>query len=271
MDICQAAIEILGTENAEMKAQKAQKVASAWRDGAITWSSEKVTDLDLPDRPARPEKPRLEPPERMPRRKVGGLRGRVALLHSIAHIELNAIDLAFDIIARFSYQIHDELGDGREFVDDWVKVGDDEGRHFEMISSRLQDFKSFYGELPAHDGLWEAAMATSETLIGRLAIVPMVLEARGLDVCPVTIEKLRAAGDESSADLMDEIYMDEISHVAAGTKWFHRLCEIRHLDPETQFYQSVKSHFKGILKAPFNEPARRQAGLLPNLYEPLSC
>lgn len=219
----------------------------------------------MPGRPGRPERPVLLPPRDMPRRSFKGARGRVALLHSLAHIELNAIDLAFDLLGRFSMEPLP-----RAFFDDWIAVGDDEARHFGMLQARLGSLGARYGDLPAHDGLWQAAEETCHDLLARLAVVPMVLEARGLDVTPAMMERLERTGDTESADVLKTIYTDEQRHVQAGATWFRFLCAERELEPEETFQHLVRRHFRGALKRPFNAAARDNAGLPARYYEPLA-
>ena len=259
--LARAARDVLLCGDARSKAALAREVAARWRAGEL----EADGAVEMPDRPNRPEKPELLLPRDMPRRSFKGERGRVALLHSLAHIELNAIDLAFDIAGRFQSE---KLP--RAFFDDWIGVGDDEARHFTMLEDRLADFGAQYGDLPAHDGLWQAAEETGHDLLARLAVVPMVLEARGLDVTPGMIERLKSAGDERSASILDTIYTEEQGHVGAGTRWFIHLCEERGLASQRVFHELVKRHFRGALKPPFNEVARRAAGLEPGFYEPLA-
>jgi uncharacterized ferritin-like protein (DUF455 family) len=225
-----------------------------------------VGDATAPPRPARPAHPALCPPRDMPRRRnFGSQAGRIALLHALAHIELNAIDLAWDIIARF----HDN-GLPRAFYDDWVGVAAEEAEHFALLADRLGALGAAYGELPAHDGLWEAAAATAHDLLARLAIVPLVLEARGLDVTPEMIARLERAGDAPSAAILNRIYQDEIRHVAVGMRWFERLCRGHGLDPQAVFQERVRRYFSGRLKPPFNRQAREAAGLPHRWFEMLS-
>ncbi|MGH7062986.1 MAG: ferritin-like domain-containing protein, partial [Stellaceae bacterium] len=188
-----------------------------------------------------------------------------ALLHALAHIELNAIDLGWDIVARFS-----EERLPRRFFDDWVRVAVEEAGHFELLARRLADLGVEYGDLPAHDGLWEAAMATADDLLARLAIVPLVLEARGLDVTPAMAAQLERVGDHESAAVLHRIYQDEIGHVAVGRRWFDHLCQARRLVPAEVFADRVRRCFKGDLKPPFNHVARAAAGLPAAYYEPLA-
>ncbi|MEE4349949.1 MAG: ferritin-like domain-containing protein [Pacificimonas sp.] len=255
-----AALAVLSAADPQEKAALSQSCARGFRNGALAASHA----VQLPDRPGRPAKPELLPPSQMPRRGRGGTeRSRIALLHALAHIELNAIDLAWDAAARFGANMP------ARFTADWISVGDDEARHFLMLTDRLADLGASYGDLPAHDGLWQAALDTKDDLAARLAVVPQVLEARGLDVSPATVARLRAAGDEASAAIVQTIYEDEIGHVAIGNKWFRFLCESTDDSPAERFRALVKAHFKGRVKPPFNDSARQEAGLTPDFYHSL--
>jgi uncharacterized ferritin-like protein (DUF455 family) len=251
------AVEILTTADPAAKAKGAHVLAEAWRCGRIEPGA-----AEPPDRPARPEKPLLLPPREMPKRKAGqSLAGRIALLHALAHIELNAIDLAWDLIARFAGPWLP-----RSFFDAWVEVGAQEAAHFELLSARLAELGAAYGDLSAHDGLWQAALETRHDLLARLAIAPLVLEARGLDVTPVMIANLRRHGDEASAAVLEVIYREEIGHVAAGKRWFDWLAGERDLEPAAAFQDLVQRHFRGRLKPPFNTAAREAAGMSAAFY-----
>jgi uncharacterized ferritin-like protein (DUF455 family) len=203
----------------------------------------------------------------MPKRRAGGEReSRVALLHALAHIELNAIDLAWDLIARFAC-----IDPPRAFFDDWVAVADEEATHHGLLAGRLGDLGAAYGDLPAHNGLWEAATVTANDFLARLAVVPLVLEARGLDVTPAMIGRLERAGDRESTAVLRRIYEDEIAHVAAGRRWFEWACARDGLSPVGTYQGRVRRYFKGSLKAPFNDEARSRAGLPAAFYAPLAC
>ena len=203
----------------------------------------------------------------MPKRRRGRTTAaRVALLHALAHIELNAIDLAWDLVARFT---PDDMP--RDFYNDWVRVADEEAKHFQLLKDRLADFDAIYGDLPAHDGLWEAAQSTAGDLLARLAVVPMVLEARGLDVTPGMIRQMKSIGDTKTAEILSVIYEDEIGHVAIGRRWFAMLCGRKGVDAETTWQSLVRRYFRGTLKPPFNREGRNRAGLDPCLYEPLAA
>jgi len=244
------------------KVKAARAAARAWRRGELTHGF----DVAMPDVPARPERPELCAPSEMPKRGRGGSeRGRIAMLHALAHIEFAAIDLAFDLVGRFGGAFP------REFADDWLSVGADEAMHFALLDRRLRALGSFYGALPAHAGLWEAAAATAHDPLARLAVVPMVLEARGLDVTPATVERFAAAGDRPSAAILQRIYRDEIRHVRAGTKWFERACEWRRIGPVSEWQRLVALHFRGSVKPPFNDSARDEAGLSRDYYSGLAA
>ena len=240
---------------------RARAVARGWRLGRFAHRF----DIAMPLRPARPECPELLPPNRMPKRGKGGSeRARIAMLHALAHIEFVAIDLAFDLVGRFGAEFP------HAFIDDWLAVGADEAMHFALLDRRLRQLGSQYGALPAHDGLWEAAEETAHDALARLAVVPMVLEARALDVTPVTIERFAAAGDHATARALARIMADEIRHVGAGTKWFNEAVNRKGLVAANHYQMLVNRHFRGTLKPPFNDSARRQAGLTRDYYLPLA-
>lgn len=263
--IAEGAAVALNTADPAGKAAVVRSLAAAWASGAIT----EIGQADPPDRPARPPRPELRPPREMPKRRSTAP-GRAALLHAVAHIELNAIDLACDIIARFSDPVRAGLELPRAFFTDWLKVADDEARHFGMVCVRLAAYGRTYGDFPAHDGLWQAAADTAGDLIARLAVVPMVFEARGLDVTPPMIAGLRRAGDDESAEILKVIYDDEIAHVAAGHRWFLYACERRGLPPLETWQALARRHAPGAVKPPFNAEARAAAGMPPELYLPLA-
>lgn len=249
--------QVLETPDPAAKLFAARRAARDWRLGRLDWSF----DAAMPDRPARGARPPLLPPARMPRRGRGGSAGgRIALLHAIAHIEYVAIDLAMDLVGRFGG------GFPRAFADDWMRVAAEEAMHLAILDRRLRQLGAVYGDLPAHDGLWDAAAATAHDRFARLAIVPLVLEARGLDVTPDMIGRLEANGDLASARRLRRIYQDEIGHVATGVRWFAFACESAGLAPAETWHGMVRQHFRGALKPPFNDSARAQAGLTKDYY-----
>ena len=248
-----------------MKVERALLVAAAWQEGRLG-RGQVSRRLEMPDRPGRPARPVLLHPREMPKRSTGGEKGRFALLHSLAHIELNAVDMTWDLIGRFAHVALPE-----QFFDDWVRVGREEAQHFALVDQRLAEMGGTYGDLPAHDGLWQSAQATGHDLMARLAVVPLVLEARGLDVGPAMLASLRAAGDEASAAVLEVIYRDEKHHVAFGMRWFRFMCQREGWAPEPTFHELVGANFRGPVKPPFNDRARAEAGLTPGFYKPLSA
>ena len=256
------AAAILNAGDPARKVALSRALAARWREGGMA-----VGGVAPPQRPARLDCPVLRLPRDMPRRRnFGAPAGRLALLHALAHIELNAIDLAWDLVARFG-----DAGLPRSFFDDWLGVAAEEAEHFALLSSRLATLGSGYGALPAHDGLWEAAAATAHDLLARLAVVPLVLEARGLDVTPEMVRRLERAGDGESAAILARIYRDEIGHVAVGVRWFERLCRTGGLDPQAVFRDRVGRYYTGALKPPFNREARDRAGFRAVYYETPAC
>jgi uncharacterized ferritin-like protein (DUF455 family) len=240
------------------KVMATRALARDWRRGALAWDFSAA----MPDRPAWPAELELLPPGKMPKRRRGGSeRGRIALWHALAHIEFVAIDLALDMAGRFGER------QGREFVSDFLSVAADEAMHFTLITRKLRNFGTHYGALPAHDGLWEAAAKTRQDVAARLAVVPMVLEARGLDVTPAIRDRVRAQGDESGARILQRILDDEIRHVAVGARHFTEEAARRSEDVEKFWQVLVANHVPGALKPPFNDSARLAAGLPRPFYD----
>lgn len=241
----------------QAKVMAARRVARDWRLGRLAF----VFDAPMPDQPGRPEAPELLPPGQMPRRrKAGSERGRIALWHALGHIEFVAIDLALDMAGRFGA----EMGEG--FVSDFLSVAADEAMHFALIDRHLRSQGSHYGALPAHAGLWSAAHETRGDVAARLAVVPMVLEARALDVTPATIVRARAAGDERGARILQRILDDEIRHVRFGANHFADVAKRLGAVNSELWKVLVSRHFRGTLKPPFNDSARLAAGLSRDLY-----
>lgn len=258
----QHAFAVLTTADPAAKCAGAAAAVAALDAGAPVTRAD---DPLPPATPARPDRPALLGPGAVPRRKISaGRDGRVALLHAIAHIEFNAIDLAFDVVARFADPAMPDA-----FAHDWVRVGGEEAKHFRLIADRLAALDAAYGDLAAHEGLWQAAQTTAHDVAARLAVVPLVLEARGLDVTPAMIGKLRGAGDDGSADILEVIYRDEIGHVAVGRRWFDFACAKKGREPATAWQDYVRRYFKGDVKAPVNEDARNAAGFPARYYRAL--
>ncbi|MEC3862295.1 ferritin-like domain-containing protein [Mesobacterium sp. TK19101] len=265
MTLCEMAVDVLTTADGRAKTAKSRAHVEAWFDARAAGTPLEIGQADPPLRPARPQSPALLDPRDVPKRKPGSPAGRIALLHAVAHIELNAVDLHWDIIARFA-DIRMPVG----FYDDWVKAAGEESKHFNLICDCLEALDSHYGALPAHAGMWRAAEDTADDFMGRLAVVPMVLEARGLDVTPGMIEIFRKAGETRAVEALEVIYGEEVGHVAYGSKWFHFLCGRHEIDPKDAFHDLVRRYFHGGLKPPFNEEKRAEAGLPPDFYWPLT-
>lgn len=253
----QAICAALLTADPTAKTFAARQVARDWAAGRLAFAF----DAPLPDRPARPAAPQLLPPGQMPRRGKGGSeRGRIALWHSLAHIEFVAIDLALDMAGRFGAEM------GPRFVSDFLSVAADEAMHFALLARKLRNLGSHYGALPAHDGLWDSAHETRHDVAARLAIVPLVLEARALDVTPQARDRIRASGDESGARVLQRILDDEIRHVRCGSTHFAAVCAQRGVMAEILWKKLVERHFHGGVKPPFNDSARGEAGLPRSFY-----
>lgn len=235
----------------EAKCERVLELMRAWWAGELEGG-----DASAPERmevPGRPERPVLVQPKDLPRRGLHTTAGRMALVHAVAHIEFNAINLALDAVYRFRDM-------PAPFVSDWLQVAAEEARHFRLLRARLLELGADYGDLPAHNGLWEAALATDHDVMIRMALVPRVLEARGLDVTPGMIERLTAAGDDATVALLEIIQREEVAHVAIGTRWFRALAEARGLDPEPLFLELLAAYMPGRVRPPFAHAARRAAG-----------
>lgn len=264
LSLAEMALQVLVTTDGRAKTALAHRHAAAWRASRADGAPLAIGQATPPDQPGRPAKPDLLDPRDVPRRRPGSPTGRIALLHAIAHIELNAVDLHWDLIARFT-DVPMPMG----FYDDWVQAADDEAKHFNLLCDCLEALGSHYGAMPAHAGLWRAAQDTAADFKGRLAVVPMVLEARGLDVSPAMIDLFAKAGDAQALAALQTIYAEEVAHVAYGSKWFNWLCGRDGDDPKDLFHALVRKYFHGNLKPPFNEEKRAEAGLPPDFYWPL--
>ncbi len=257
IDVSQAIRAALLTGDKRAKVMRTRALVRSWRRGELA----SAFTVGMPDAPSWPERLQVLPPARMPRRGKGGSeRNRIALWHSLAHIEFVAIDLALDIVGRFGAQM------GEVFIADFLAVAADEAMHFALIERHLATMGAQYGDLPVHDGLWQAASDTAHDAGARLAIVPMVLEARGLDVTPATLERVRGLGDSRGAKILERILDDEIRHVRAGSTHFAAWCAKNAKSPEDHWKMLVKRHFRGSVKPPFNDSARLAAGLSRDLY-----
>jgi len=233
------------------KASAAQALYKQWSANELDAAS-----LNEPGRilnPGRPERPRLVDPRQVPERGFKSRQGQMKLAHAIAHIEFNAINLALDAVYRFRGMPHD-------FYTDWLGVAAEESRHFMMLAEYLENNDAHYGDYDAHNGLWEMALKTDHDVMVRMALVPRVLEARGLDVTPAMIGKLGKAGEQELVDILKVIHREEIGHVLTGTRWFNYVCGQRALSPRIIFTGLLDEYMKGAVFGPFDEASRIQAG-----------
>jgi uncharacterized ferritin-like protein (DUF455 family) len=228
-------------------------IACDFAAGRLALDAAGATPPESIGTPGRPSRPSLVAPRRLPQRGLGTVSGRAALIHAVAHIEFNAINLAWDAVYRFRDLPPD-------YYRDWIGVAVDEARHFRMLEMRLARLGHAYGDFDAHDGLWEMAVKTAGSCLQRMALVPRVLEARGLDVTPAMIARLRGAGDTESAQILEVILREEVAHVAAGSRWFVWCCARSGVEPEATFAQLVAEHAAAAIKLPLNTAARLAAG-----------
>ncbi len=248
----EAARACLDAADVDMKVALTHQYAAAFANGELPIA----VDAPPPEpirMPGRPPRPALVHPRDLPRRGLGSVQGRAAFIHAIAHIELNAIDLAWDAAYRFR-------GLPPAFYADWVSVANDEARHFVLLRNRLRELGHGYGDFDAHNGLWEMTEKTAHDGLARMALVPRVLEARGLDVTPGMIVKLRELGDHATVEILELILREEVAHVAAGSRWYRWYCAQRDIDPRVRFRELLKEHAGGYLHGPFNIEARLLAG-----------
>lgn len=245
------ALSCLLLENPADKAAATTLLQKAWLDGKL--SSTSLSEVVSLDKPGRPDRPELVDPKEVPRRNLSSLKGRLTLVHAIAHIEFNAINLALDAVYRFR-----DMPD--QFYTDWCLVAAEEAKHFTMLSDYLESHDMRYGDVAAHNGLWEMAVKTDGDVLVRMALVPRVLEARGLDVTPTMMAKLKPTGDTRLIDILQTIFDDEIGHVKIGTYWYKSLCEERQLAPDETFLQLIDKYMQGAKFGPFETEARLEAG-----------
>lgn len=235
----------------DAKIQKLQALQMDWSNDVFELAP--TADIQRVPDAGRPAKPELVSPRDLPKRRLGSKEGQIALMHSIAHIEFNAVNLALDAIYRFQEMPY-------EYYRDWLGVAGEEAYHFQMVREHLYHMGSEYGDLTAHDGLWVTTYETDHDPLVRMALVPRTLEARGLDVTPPMLQKLRAIGDKRGVEILKILLRDEIGHVEVGTRWFRYLCEQRGLNPFNTFKDILDNYYHGDLRGPFNYEARRAAG-----------
>lgn len=244
-------LKVLLTSDPVEKSRLANELYEAWEQGAL--SSEAKVEVRTIEKPGRPSQPELVDPKFLPKRKLNSLLGKAALLHAIAHIEFNAINLALDAVYRFQ-----EMPD--DYYSDWLKIAVEEAYHFGLVKDYLEDCGYHYGDFPAHNGLWEMALETDHDVLVRMALVPRILEARGLDVNPGIQEKLASIGDTRAVEILKIIERDEIGHVACGNHWYRYLCKERDYQPLETFKRLIQKHAMRTLRGPFAIENRIKAG-----------
>jgi uncharacterized ferritin-like protein (DUF455 family) len=262
MELRQRALQVLCMDEPAAKAAEARTLHDSFASFSIATEAPSAAGLALPGRPARPE---LIHPARVPRRSPFKPEGLAALLHAIAHIEFNAINLALDAVWRFD-------GMPREFYADWTRVAAEEAYHFTLLREHLESLGYAYGDFPAHDNLWSMCERTSGDVVARMALVPRTLEARGLDASPLIQARLRQVGTAAAlraVDVLDIILRDEIGHVAVGNHWYRWLCARDGWDPIGHYADLTRLHDAPRLHPPFNEDARKRAGFTPAELEHL--
>lgn len=260
-DLHAAALKVLLCCDPHEKCAAAAELARALEAGELA-------PMDSPapialDQPGRPERPLLVPPRELPQRGLGTDEGRAAFLHAIAHIEFNAINLAADAVYRFRDMPAD-------FYRDWATIAADEARHFGLLATRMAELGARYGDFDAHNGLWDMACKTADDCLVRMALVPRVLEARGLDVTPGMIRRLRELGDDASVGVLETILREEVAHVAAGTRWFEWCCARAGVEPIATFQRLLDAYAPDAVRPPFNRDDRLRAGFSPEELEALA-
>lgn len=247
----QAARRCLLESDLDRKLVLTDQTATAWLVGELEpggWGE--AEEIEQAGRPPRPE---LVHPSCLPRRRLGSEQGRLALIHAIAHIEFNAVNLAWDAVQRFP-------GLPAQFYADWIRVAREEVSHFRLLRERLREGGVDYGDFPAHNGLWEMAMRTAHDPLVRMALVPRMLEARGLDVTPGIMRRFASIGDQKTVAALQVILDEEVGHVQFGTRWFNYLCEQRGVEPERTYFELLNRFVAGEIRCPLHRKARRLAG-----------
>jgi len=252
-ELRQTALEILLLQDAREKVDRVNRLSDDYWRQAVSLDCARHLELPHFDLPGRPLKPELVPPLMVPRRKMDTAHGRASLLHALAHIEFNAINLALDAIWRFPAM-------PPEYYEDWLKVAKEEAYHFGLVESYLQSQGFSYGDFPAHNSLWEMVERTADAVLARMALVPRTMEARGLDAVPAIRDRFRQIKDEKAVEILEIILRDEIGHVAIGNRWFNYLCEKDGLSPITAYRDLARAYRAPVLRGPFNIEARMQAG-----------
>ncbi len=253
LELRETSLAILANTDAQTKVSQLYHLFDEYQHQRVALQISRnfdIQDLNLPGRPLRPE---LVPPLQAPKRRMDTVEGRAILLHSLAHIEFNAMNLALDAIWRFPDM-------PKQYYEDWLKVAKEEAYHFSLVNEYLQSFGFSYGDFPAHNSLWEMVERTTDAVIARMALVPRTMEARGLDAVPGIRDRFKQIKDDRAVRILETILEDEIGHVLIGNRWFNFLCARDHLSPITAYRDLAKKYHAPTLRGPFNLEARKQAG-----------
>jgi len=253
IELRETALEILLIKDAEVKVGRLYGLHDEYHHQKVSLDLSRNFDSQNLELPGRPDKPELVPPLNVPRRKMDTAQGRVSLLHSLAHIEFNAMNLALDAIWRFPDM-------PQQYYGDWLQVAKEEAYHFSLVQGHIQSLGFSYGDFPAHNSLWEMVERTTDAVIARMALVPRTMEARGLDAVPMIRDRFKQIKDVKAVEILEIILRDEIGHVLIGNRWFNFLCAKENLSPIATYRELAKKYCAPALKGPFNMEARKQAG-----------
>ena len=252
-ELRQTALELLAITDPKAKVDRVKKLFAEYQQEHINLDTSRVLNSDGLMLPGRPSKPELVPPLSVPKRKMDTVEGRLSLLHSLAHIEFNAMNLALDAIWRFADM-------PKQYYEDWLKVAKEEAYHFSLIESHLQSVGVAYGDFPAHNSLWEMVERTADAVIARMALVPRTMEARGLDAVPAIRDRFKQIKDDQVVEILEIILRDEVGHVLIGNEWFAFLCAKENLSPIKTYKELARAYCAPTLRGPFNLEARKKAG-----------
>jgi uncharacterized ferritin-like protein (DUF455 family) len=253
LELRQTALEILVITDPKTKVDRVKQLFSDYHQQSVALDVSSTLNSEDLALPGRPQKPELVPPLTVPKRRMDTVDGRLSLLHSLAHIEFNAMNLALDAIWRFSDM-------PAQYYEDWLKVAKEEAYHFSLIETHLQSVGVAYGDFPAHNSLWEMVERTSDAVIARMALVPRTMEARGLDAVPAIRDRFKQIKDAKVVEILEVILRDEVGHVLIGNQWFNFLCTKEGLSPIKVYKELARAYRAPVLRGPFNLEARRQAG-----------
>lgn len=253
LELRETALAILVNTDVQLKVEQLQHVFDGYHQQHIHLDVSREYLADHLNLPGRPQKPELVPPLQVPKRRMDTIEGRASLLHSLAHIEFNAMNLALDAIWRFPNM-------PTQYYEDWLKVAKEEAYHFSLVNEHMRSYGFSYGDFLAHNSLWEMVERTTDAVIARMALVPRTMEARGLDAVPGIRDRFKQVKDVKAVEILEIILHDEIGHVSIGNRWFNFLCTKENLSPIAAYRDLARQYRAPTLRGPFNVEARQQAG-----------